>query len=295
MNTEKHREWPVTFDCDGEALVGITAVPPRPAEVGVVIVVGGPQYRIGAHRQFVLLARNLADAGFATLRFDCRGMGDSTGAMRSFDDFDKDIGSAIGALQAAVPAVARVVLWGLCDAASASLLYWERTRDTRVAGLALVNPWIRSQVTIARTTLKHYYARRLAEKEFWNKALHGGVDLARAMRGFAQTVRDSASRVARARSPTVAFQERMATGWAAYPGPILLILSGQDLTAREFLEYAATNPRMRGLVERSNVERHDMPSADHTFSSSESHRIVEQRTAAWIRDVVLGESRRPID
>jgi alpha/beta superfamily hydrolase len=48
----------------------------------VLVIVGGPQYRAGSHRQFTLLARSLAEQGFAVLRFDYRGMGDSTGAMR---------------------------------------------------------------------------------------------------------------------------------------------------------------------------------------------------------------------
>ncbi len=50
------------------------------ARLGVLIVVGGPQYRVGSHRQFVLLARALAARGFAAMRFDCTGMGDSDGA-----------------------------------------------------------------------------------------------------------------------------------------------------------------------------------------------------------------------
>ena len=51
---------------------------------GVLIVTGGPQYRAGSHRQFVLLARFLAARGMAVLRFDYRGMGDSEGAPRDY-------------------------------------------------------------------------------------------------------------------------------------------------------------------------------------------------------------------
>ena len=39
----------------------------------MVIVVGGPQYRAGSHRQFTLLARHIAAAGYPVLRFDARG------------------------------------------------------------------------------------------------------------------------------------------------------------------------------------------------------------------------------
>jgi len=49
------------------------------ADTGVLIVVGGPQYRVGSHRQFVMLARFLADHGVPCMRFDYRGMGDVSG------------------------------------------------------------------------------------------------------------------------------------------------------------------------------------------------------------------------
>ena len=51
----------LVFRCAGEELVGI--LHPAPGATGVVIVVGGPQYRVGSHRQFLLLARRLAASG----------------------------------------------------------------------------------------------------------------------------------------------------------------------------------------------------------------------------------------
>src|SRR5258706_1742827 len=93
------------FDCEGDALVGILHEPADAADIGVVVIVGGPQYRAGSHRQFVVLARAIADAGFAVLRFDVRGMGDSAGAPRSFETVGADVAAAIAALQSAVPGV----------------------------------------------------------------------------------------------------------------------------------------------------------------------------------------------
>ena len=113
-------EHAVIFGCDGDSLLGIVHAPTMPAELGVVVIVGGPQYRVGSHRQFVLLARTFAAAGFAVLRFDVRGMGDSTGAPRGFESTRADIAAAIDSIQAQVPAVQRVMLWGLCDGAAAA-------------------------------------------------------------------------------------------------------------------------------------------------------------------------------
>ena len=133
----------LTFNCAGEQLVAVVSEPGGTPALGVLVLVGGPQYRVGSHRQFLLLARRLARDGFPTMRFDYRGMGDSTGTPTTFEDTVPDIAAAIVAFKAACPTVQRIVLWGLCDAASAALLYWKATRDARVAGMVLLNPWIR--------------------------------------------------------------------------------------------------------------------------------------------------------
>jgi len=96
-------EQALVFGCGGESLVGVLALPDAPSVRGVLIVVGGPQYRAGSHRQFTLLARELARSGVASLRFDYRGMGDSSGPARSFEAVDEDIGCALERLLGALP------------------------------------------------------------------------------------------------------------------------------------------------------------------------------------------------
>ena len=98
------------------------------------MIVGGPQYRAGSHRQFVRVSRALARAGYAVLRMDYRGMGDSEGDQRDFLGVEADIKAGIDALFDQVPSMQRAALWGLCDAASASLLYLHATRDRRIGG-----------------------------------------------------------------------------------------------------------------------------------------------------------------
>ena len=80
-----YSETPQFIPCGGERMLGILALPAVPADIGIVLVVGGPQTRVGSHRQFVLLSRCLAAAGYAVLRFDYRGMGDSSGEQRGFE------------------------------------------------------------------------------------------------------------------------------------------------------------------------------------------------------------------
>ncbi len=269
------------FPCAGETLLGILGRPERPAEVGIVIIVGGPQTRVGSHRQFVLLARALATAGFPTLRFDYRGMGDSSGAQRNFEAITPDIGAAIDALQNACPAVTRIVLWGLCDAAAAALLYCDETHDPRIAGLCLLNPWVRSEASLAKTQVKHYYGQRLLQKEFWLKLLSGRLNITQSIGELLRKVGQASSRVSHGEH--LAFQERMARGLQNFSGRVLLILSGNDYTAKEFLEFTATAASWRGLLERPDLTRIDIGGADHTFSSQEWRKTVENYCLDWLK------------
>jgi exosortase A-associated hydrolase 1 len=255
-------------------------VPEAPAETALVIVVGGPQYRVGSHRQFVQLARGVSSAGHVVLRFDCRGMGDSSGDPNTFEHLDEDIGAAMDAVQRVAPCVRRVVLWGLCDGASAELMY--ATRDPRVAGLVIVNPWVRSEETLARVHVKHYYARRLLQAEFWRKLLSGAFDLRGSLASVVENVRAGFGRRGDDTAHAKPFQQRMADGLRGFHGKVLLITSGNDLTAKEFLEVAAADEHWRGLLALPNLVHHALPDADHTFSTRSWRGKVESATLGWL-------------
>lgn len=274
----------VVFGCGGEDLVGVISRPVAPSSCGVLIVVGGPQYRVGSHRQFALLARQLAGDGYVAIRFDYRGMGDSGGAMRDFEAVSEDIVAAADAMQRTCPGLKKIVLWGLCDAASAALLYCQERRDPRIAGLCLLNPWVRSEATLARTHVKHYYAQRLVDREFWRKLVSGRVNLAGSVKELLQKLRLSRSKHTSAQS-LPPFQTRMAQGLGRFSGQVLLILSGQDYTAKEFLEYAAADPAWAGLLTKPNVRRHDIPEADHTFSYARFRGEVGLVVIDWLEEV----------
>ncbi len=274
------------FDCAGDTLVGVLARPSAPREplpLGVVIVVGGPQYRAGSHRQFVSLARTLADAGHAVLRFDYRGMGDSGGATRDFLGVQDDIGAAIDALQAAAPTVRRVALWGLCDAASAALLYCGQTRDVRVDRLVLLNPWVRSPQGLARMQVKHYYGQRLREPAFWAKLLSGRVALT-ALSELVKAVRAVLRHRAVSAPPSSAapFPTRMAHAWNEFDGSMLLLLSEKDFTAKEFLTLAASDQDWQQALLHARLERDEIVGADHTLSDAVHTQSMERRVVSWL-------------
>ena len=272
----------LTLGCQGDELFGVLSQPASPRGTGVVVVVGGPQYRAGSHRQFVLLARALARQGFAVLRFDVRGMGDSAGSPRGFEDIVPDISAAIDTLVREVPAVRQVALWGLCDGASAALLHVDAQRDPRVRGLVLLNPWVRSAESLARVQLKHYYWQRLGQREFWAKLLSGGVGQA-AWRDLLANLR--ARRASAPRAVQLSYQQRMARAWAAFDGDILLVLSGNDYTAKEFVDTTRSDPAWASALRHPRLQRQDVPAADHTFTSRASQARVDELTIAWLQAI----------
>lgn len=271
------------FPCAGEGLLGIVAKPECPQPTGVLMVVGGPQYRVGSHRQFLLLSRALAEAGYTVMRFDYRGMGDSSGKLCEFEAVNEDIAAAISAYRIHSPQVEHVVLWGLCDAASASLLYWDATHDARVCGLVLLNPWVRSEASLAKTHIKHYYGQRFFQAEFWRKLLTGKVGVGRAVSGLIDSVKTSRLFYGRPEQENaMPFQKKMARGLNDFPGQVLILLSGEDYTAKEFVEVALTDPLWAYCLARNSVEQVEVPHADHTFSSAEWRTAVENATRQWL-------------
>jgi exosortase A-associated hydrolase 1 len=288
-----HEEQALSFRCGGAQLVGILSRPQEPAARGVLVVVGGPQYRAGSHRQFTLLARHLAEQGIPALRFDYRGMGDSEGEARGFEDVNEDLRAAIDAFFSAVPTLREVVLWGLCDAASAIAMY--APGDARVAGVVLLNPWVRTEDGIARATLRHYYRARLLDKDFWRKLASGRFDVLGSLRSMASLVRvalwprpaadpdSDAGADPRQAATREALPDRMRAGLRAFGGRVLVIIGGADLTGREFCDLAGANRQWKRLLDAPRVTRYEIDKADHTFSRRAWRDQVAEWTSDWVR------------
>lgn len=269
--------------CNGRRLVGILHAPAKPRRRGVLVVVGGPQYRVGSHRQFVALARHLAAADVPVLRFDYSGMGDSDGAKADFEAAEPDIAAALDEFFRQSPGLEDVVLWGLCDAASAAMMY--ASRDPRVVGLVLLNPWVRQPQSEARTYLRHYYLSRLFDVAQLKRLVTGQMNVAASVRDLVRTlwtsVRSPRSSGAGS-APRPPFVVRMRDGLTQFTGKSLLILSGDDLTAAEFKDEVARSPAWRAALERPSVARHDFPEANHTFSTQAWRERVASWTLDWI-------------
>lgn len=282
-------EIPLCFECRGERLLGIVHRPPQYSNTGVLIIVGGPQYRVGSHRQFLLLARYLASHGIAVMRFDYRAMGDSEGEGIDFEHVNQDIANAIDSFTQQVPGVRNIVLWGLCDAASASLFY--AYTDSRVTGLVLLNPWVRTVAGEAKAYLKHYYLARIVDKDFWRKVMSGKFNITASIKSLFKLTKDARSgsdvQVSEQTElpQSLSLPQRMLQTLHKFNGKILMILSGNDLTADEFRDLVKSSKEWQRELEVKQVKYKHLEHANHTFSSAEWRAQVESWTLEWITEM----------
>ncbi|MAW98350.1 MAG: hydrolase 1, exosortase A system-associated [Sphingomonas sp.] len=171
-----------TFACAGETLVGTLDAAPR--RTGLLIVSGGNEIRIGAHRGMALLARDIAEAGFPVFRFDRRGIGDSTGANGGFLSSEADIVAAARQFRRLKPQIDRLVAFGNCDAAGALMLFG---KAAEVDSLILANPWLEAEsgedALPPVAAIRARYAARLRDPREWIRLISGGVDLKKLIAG----------------------------------------------------------------------------------------------------------------
>lgn len=277
------------FQCEGERLIGIVDGAESVSDVGVLIVVGGPQYRVGSHRQFVLLARDLASEDIPTMRFDYRGMGDASGQRRTFETIAADIAAAASEFRRVCPQIQRIVLWGLCDGASASLFH--AANDPQISGVVMLNPWVRTETGHSKALFSHYYSQRILSGQFWRHLMSGKVSPLRSaqemLKHFWKARGDDA-----APSPgpgvrsveTPPLPQRLARAWKAFKGPTLLVLAGQDLVATEFKNAAYREP-LSNALEKSQVTVVEIAEATHTFSSRSWRDNVTSETLRFVKSL----------
>lgn len=277
----KYREQAVTVQAEGCEMLSIVSLPAEDAhfmQCAVLIVTGGAQYRIGSHRQFTRMARQLATAGYPTMRFDMPGMGDSTGLPVCFEKSAAYIAASVKIL-ISTSGAQKICLWGLCDGASASLLYMHATQDKHIAAMVLLNPWIRTEKSLAQVHVKYYYPRRLLEANFWRKFLSGNIG-----RKAARELIDSFRQILKIDSAMEeSTQNQMAQGWASFNGKILLLLSERDLTAQEFKEYIHRDPVWKVATQKKHAKQYVLKEADHTCSQSIAHYSMVSHTLELIK------------
>lgn len=284
-------EQAVVFSCgkDNDQLVGIIHKPITPIKTGVLIIVaGGPQFRVGAHRQFVALSRRMAALGIPVLRFDHRGTGDSGGDYRGFLDMKDDISAAIDTLFETCPYLEKVALWGECESASAGGFYAHT--DPRVCGVFMVNPWIRTEAGQAKTYLKHYYWNRLRDPKLWRKIRSGEFSFFRSIKAYLQLLLHARKDTKHQEHKTehqdlsaLPLPLRLTRSLKLFSGELCILTSGNDYIAQEFNDFISSSTEWKSSGLDEKILFNKMTDADHTFSRPEWREALFHDTEQWIQ------------
>ena len=176
----------------GGSLVGVLTDPPAGVGAGdrpaIILLGAGIVHRIGPHRLYVKMARQLAQLGFVVCRFDFSGIGDST-ARRDALPMEQ---SAIVETREAMDFVSqlrhvdRFVLVAICSGAGFS--FQTACADSRVIGVSLLNAAGHRWGTAheLRRTMVHHYWRMLWSPSFrrnnWRKLATLTFDLGAVVR-----------------------------------------------------------------------------------------------------------------
>ena len=169
----------IAFPCGEATLVG--TLDEAPDTIGLLIVSGGNEIRIGSHRGMASLAQAIAERGFPVLRYDRRGIGDSEGENRGFLSAADDLGAAVTAFRDA--GVRRIVGFGNCDAASTLALFG---RAAGIDAVLLANPWTieAGEDLPPAAAIRARYVQRLIDPVTWKRFASGKVDIGKLIHGL---------------------------------------------------------------------------------------------------------------
>jgi exosortase A-associated hydrolase 1 len=171
----------LTFDVAGSACGG--TLDAAVGDVGILIVTGGTQTRIGSHRLFERLGASFAAAGHPCFRFDRRGVGDSEGIDPGFRESVADLQAAAAAFRSNAPSLQRIIGLGLCDGATALML---SGGAAGVDALILINPWlVEAEPDLPPApAIRRRYGERLTSRDGWKRLLTGRVSFRKAASGL---------------------------------------------------------------------------------------------------------------
>ena len=263
-------EEPVQFNCKNKRLYGILHIPDSVSSFStvVIIITGGPQIRSGSHRLYVQLSRYLCKKGWASLRFDYEGLGDSEGDFVGFRYAEDSISSAIIFLQSKYNHQLNFVFWALCDGATAAALYGA-TKPKDLQGMILCNPLTLTTQGLARSTIKHYYGKRLFKKDFLHKLISFKLDLSCTIKELWNTIlkarfikqNDSNADYSTEKN----FPQKVFNSLHKFDNPIRIILSTDDIVASNFKdEWKRIHAAQKNLGDE-NIVTSFIKGADHTF------------------------------
>jgi pimeloyl-ACP methyl ester carboxylesterase len=293
---------------DDSRLVGICHVPDGLVAddlPGIVMLSPGLMHRVGPNRLYVKIARALAADGYAVLRFDFSGIGDSAPRTDSLPIESSTLAEAEAAIDHLIEQTGRtrVVLIGHC---SGALVSWATAfNDERVAGVVAISPeggdeaWVefdRKQKE-ARYYANYYTRGALNDSGRWRRFLAGkadytsiasnlyrGVILNRiaALAYKRRSVRGTAAKESEERPEVRAYKQGLRS-LAERRLPILLIHPDQSAgpeMLRALLGATIDDMRAAGHLEIGHI-----PASDHLFTPLAAQHNLVTIVREWIPSI----------
>ena len=295
------REQPVSFGPDGR-FTGVLTTPLVATQhtTAVLFPTVGANHRIGVNRLHVELARELAAEGYASLRMDIDGAGESgtVSERERFWEYKSDtyLDVAEGVRWLTVqPGIAKCVIWGICS--GAYMAYHTAQADARVTGIVLFNlqffRWSDNDVAenLERREAKSlgFYRKSALKPETWKRLLAGEVRVRTIYRGLRARVRKrvrgrlslwQSQWSTRGRAPLREVTELSARGCR-----VSFVCTAEDIGLHEIKTHlgnqAVHATRLPGV---EYVEVGVDAAADHVFTSLASQAWVKAWTLATMRD-----------
>ena len=258
----------LNFSCEGATLWA--TLDEGAEKTGLLIVSGGNEIRIGAHRGMAKLARDIASAGYPVFRFDRRGIGDSEGENGEFTSSASDLAAAVSAFQHECRDVSHIVAFGNCDASSALALHNLSTVD----GLILANPWVIEKIDEMPppAAIRARYIERIKDPSAWLALLKGGINLKKLANGL--------FRIAQRQKPS-SLAQSIADGIFRFSGPISILLARRDATAIAFFD-AWQKPEFASARSKGNIIVQQIDSGSHSFASDEDYAALQATILAGL-------------
>jgi pimeloyl-ACP methyl ester carboxylesterase len=295
LSTDVFVEKAVRFGED-DSLAGILCLPRGEPETTVLILNTGANYHIGCGRSAVVMARELARSGVASLRMDGLGIGDSAvveGGPRATlyrEERAVDVSAALDLL--ARRGLTDVVLLGVCS--GATLAVFAGLRDARVGRMILGNIQIFSQrddetleerLTTGFGATSTYVSKAMSARS-WARVVSGEVSVGKLVSiGGALLRRKAAgllkaSRLGPAQAAALDAQRNFAA--LARRGARILILHGEHDVGREELELCFGSDA-RFLRRLGGISFDIVPGRDHSLASPASRTALQERLFAFLR------------
>jgi uncharacterized protein len=257
---------------NGEAqLTAMLHLPKSEAKSAILMIAGGTDYRIGSHRSYVRLAMAFAAAGHAVMRLDVAGMGDSSGTYAGFERQGGDIASAIATLRQRLLPNTKIILWGQCDGASASLI---GLGDSYQAdGAILCNPWVRNAQTSAEQIVRHHYRHRLTSRQSWQRLLSGQTNIWRSVKNLLAAL----VTLSRKSGAPSGYFEQIITCLKSGRCPCLVVIGGDDMGGQEFRLFMEKHQ-----INGPKISLKLIDGGNHSFSSATQRQTLQNTALDWL-------------